>query len=86
MTTTKIATRLTEEGRRELAEFLVATLSDKALADFLGPWEDDVTFDGLDGKSGMIEVRGMYTATGNPATRFFSGDAVEMEDVEVDDE
>lgn len=86
MSTIKTATRLTEAGRRELAEFLVSTLSDNALADFLGPWEDDVTFDGLDGKSGMIEVRGMYTASGNPATRFFSGEAVEMEDVEVDDE
>ena len=41
----KIATGLTEEGRRTLLHFLADNLSDGALTHLVAPWLDDTTFD-----------------------------------------
>lgn len=84
MTTRKVASALTEQGRRELAHFLAHNLNDKTLIRLLAAWENDVTFDIMDCQAGYIEVRGMYTNTGDPITRTFEGDEIEFEDVEIE--
>lgn len=85
MTTRKIASGLTEAGRRALAQFLAENLNDKTLAHLLSAWENDVIFDTRDYTAGHIEIRGMHTDTGNPITRTFDGDEVEFEDIEIEE-
>lgn len=84
-TARQIATGLSASGRRALAEFLAAHLSDKALAHMVAAYEADITFDINDNLAGHLEVSGMHTATGNPAVRIFDGDEVVLEDVEVEE-
>lgn len=83
---TKIATQLTEEGRRELAHFLADNLSDKNLVHLIGLWESDITFDINGGTEGYLELSGFSTRTGNPAVNIFFGGAVVLEDYEEDQE
>ena len=86
MKTRKVATRLSEQGRRTLAEFLANNLSDKALTHMLSAWECDVTFDIRDNQAGHLEIGQHYSCTGNPAVKIFDGDEVEFEDVEVEED
>lgn len=81
---TKIATQLSETGRRALAEFLTENLNDKALRGLFSAWEDDVSFDINDGTGGHLEIGSYYSKTGNPVVRFFGDDEVILEDIEVD--
>lgn len=85
MTTRKVASRLTEQGRRELAHLLADNLNDTTLMHLLAAWENDVSFDINDYTAGHIEIRGMHTNTGNPITRTFEGDEIEFEEVEVEE-
>jgi hypothetical protein len=81
----QIATGLSESGRRALAEFLAAHLSDLALSHLIAAYEADITFDINDSLAGHLEVSGMHTCDGNPAVRIFDGADVILEDVEVED-
>ena len=81
----QIATGLSEAGRRALAEFLAAHLSDKALAHLVAAYEADITFDINDSLAGHLEVSGMHTYDGRPAVRIFDGAEVVLEDVEVEE-
>lgn len=82
----QIATGLAASGRRALAEFLAANLSDKALAHMVAAYEADITYGVHDSLAGHLEVSGMYTDDGNPAVRIFDADEVVLEDVEVEED
>ena len=82
MATKTVATGLTEQGRRALLHFIADNVSDSTLGHLLSGWESDVTFES--DNEGHIEIRGAHTSTRNPVTRRFSGDEVELEDMEAD--
>lgn len=76
----KIATQLSEEGRRVLAHALADHLSNKALTHLISAWESDVSFDVNDSQGGYMEIRAMHTKTGNPVVITFSDEEVILED------
>ena len=84
MKTRKVATKLSEQGRRALAEFLANNLSDRNLLYLFSEWECDVTFDINDNQAGHLEIGQHHSRTRNPVVRVFDGDEVEFEDVEVE--
>ena len=87
MKTRLVATKLSPVGRRRLAEFLAANLNDRELVLLLTGWEDDVAFTSSRSPlEGRIEVGGIYTRTGAPVICEFSGDEVELEAMELDDD
>ena len=81
----KIATGLTEEGRRALLHFLADNLSDNNVAHIVAPWVNDVSFDINDYTEGLLELSQLSTRYRNPVTIVFSGDEVELEDVEEEE-
>ena len=81
----KIATGLTEEGRRALLHFLADNLGDKTLTHLVAPWVDDITFDISEGTEGHLELSRLATKSGNPVVKIFSGDEVELEYVEEEE-
>ena len=81
----KIATGLTEEGRRALLHFLADNLGDKTLAHLVAPWVDDITFDINGGTEGHFELWRFTTKSGNLVVKIFSGDEVELEYVEEEE-
>lgn len=80
--TKTVAKGLTEQGRRALLHFITDNVKDSTLIHLLAGWESDVTFE--TDNVGHIEIRQFYTNSHNPATRQFSGDEVELEEIEVD--
>lgn len=86
MTTRKIASALSEQGRIALAQFLAENLSDKALRGLLSAWEQDVTFDINDNQAGYLEIGQHYSRTKNPVVKTFYDDDVVFEEIEEDDE
>lgn len=86
MKTRKVATNLSEQGRRALAEFLANNLSDKSLTHLLSIWERNVTFDINDNQAGYLEIGQHYSRTQKPVIRIFNGYEVEFEDVEVEED
>ena len=79
----KVARDLTEEGARALLHFMADNLREDSIRFIIGPWMEDMSFNGTEGH---IEISSYYANRGRPVTRTFSGDEVELEDIEVEDE
>lgn len=73
----KYCTGLNETGRRELAAWLAANLSDKALAVLLSAWQSDVD---TSDNPGHIEIPGRDSRTGNPITTTISANGLDYEE------
>lgn len=83
MTVQKHAQDLTEEGARALLRFMADNLKEESIRFIIGPWMEDMSFQGTEGD---FELNSFYSKTGRPVTRTFSGDEVELEDVEIEED
>ncbi len=78
-----VAKGLTEEGRRTLLRFIADNVKDATLVHLLAGWESDVTFEA--DNTGHVEIGSHYSKTRSPVTLSFSGDEVELEEIEDDE-
>lgn len=86
MTTVTSATKLTIKGKRKLLELIAEHANQRCLDFQLSGWLTDLHYNAHGEGTASIEIGGYYTESGNPVTYDFSGDEVEIEEVEMDDD
>ena len=83
--TIKIATELSEIGKRQLLKVLSEELKPEYLNTILEGWLSDVRYAEHDSREAKIEIGGFYTKSGNPRVETFRGDEVVLTEEEIDE-
>ena len=78
----KIATELSLEGKRTYLRFLADNLRERSLDDILGPWYDDIDFQGTEAQ---VELSSFYSKSLNPIVFTFEDIHLDLEEMEEEE-
>ena len=78
----KIATELSLEGKRAYLRFLADNLRERSLDDILGPWYEDIDFQGAEAQ---VELSSFYSKSLNPIVFTFEDIHLDFEEMEEEE-